>query len=279
MLVTDERMVAFRVMGPAFGVVAFLVLEGIRYFSKAVRQGRAGVLLLLALTLGNVGLFRFYLVEGIVGPSSREYRALGEQIYDRVKSFPKSVVYRFPPRLTEQTDFFTPTGEYGQYSSYQKWVIPSFIQLILESRFGRDQAHVFVRTRPPVRTGDTLPVISAMEALVGPPIEHRDDPYWGPVDVYPQGWVDSAWFGVFKNDQFPEIRHSEHHFLYCKPLEEGDEDYWFFDWQTRSWFSTTPDSYPELFFYESDQTVEYWPLVTPHRYFYDADNAQWEVFF
>ena len=279
MLASSDRMIAFRVMGPPLAMVGILLSESIRRGFDGLKVQRAGLGILLFFALGNALLFRINLYNGFVGPSSQEFSALKAQVAERVTVFPASVIYRFPPEQTVATPFFKPTAEYGPYSSYQKWVIPSLLQLILEERFGHDRPRVVVRTRADPASEIESPIISALEAITGPPLEHKLDPYWGPIDIHQQGWIFSEWFGVLKNDRFPEIKHAEHHYLRCNPREEGDETYWFLDWQTKRWFSTTATAYPEVYFPDTNQKVKYKPIVAPLRSFRDEEHDKWIVFF
>lgn len=284
-LASADRMIAFRVMGPLFVTVIFLKGEGLRLFAsllppRFVKWATASTLLLMLMwALANVYQFKNYMNRGIIEPSSHEFAAIREQVFERVDEFPPVLLYRFPPEDVGDREGFRYFAEYGPYSSFQKWVIPAFLQLILEEKFGHGHPWVQVRSFP--ESGDLreIPTISAIEAISGPPLETRTDPFWGPIMVYQNGWIDCPWFGVLNNKGFPNIKHSEHYYLHCEPtIKEGDT-HWFFDYQTQRWFSTTPKSYPELIFSDPEQTMIFQTIIQPLRRFHDPEKDEWKVHF
>jgi hypothetical protein len=279
MIGAADRAIAFRVMGPPMAIVSVLVFEGMRRTLARGRLQRWVPAALLLCALGNAVLFHGYLKWGMVKPWTHEYAAIGEQMDERLATFPTHLVYRFPPETVAPLSLFTPSGEFGKLSSYQKWVIPAFLQLLLEERFGRNRPQVTVSSRHLPWVTPRAPVVSALEAVAGPPLETVDDPFWGRIKVYPRGWIDSAWFGVLNNARFPEIQHAEHHYLFCNPREAGSDEYWFLDWQTKRWFSTTAATYPTVFFDDIQETWEYRPVVAPLRAFHNAEKDAWMTVF
>jgi hypothetical protein len=288
-LASGERVNAFRVMGPLFLIVALLQFEGARALGGAVlskfRAGRerrapwAAVRLvaLLGIALLGAGSFRHYLERGLVEPSAREFAALRSQVEARVPAPPGTILFRYPPDVIAASSGFSPNSEFGSSSAAMKWVVPSLLQLLLEEKFGRALETVEVFTFPLPHHPPDPPLISALEALEGPPLERRVEGAWGPVEVYRDGWIFVPWFGLLQQENFPMIRHSEHHHLYCMAPEEPGGLWWFHDFLADRWFATNPELYPVIYFVDPDETIHYEPKVGPMRNFLHVETGRWSA--
>ncbi len=87
-------------------------------------------------------------------------------------------------------------------------------------------------------------------------------------------WKELSWFGFFNDKAFPWTYHNEHGWIYVN--SNSDEDMWFYDTSTNTWFWTSKAIYP----YMRDATRNSWVYFnrgTSPRQFYDFTKEAWEL--
>lgn len=227
--------------------------------------------------------------DGIARPNAVEYSLIKESVQNNFSQVPEELVYQLPPYEVFRLSPYDSVMEYGQTSSAHRQVTRGFLQCIFRELFllgtkpdqraamqkQIDSIRVFSR---PTKEGN-LPEIDGFELLMGPSTETSRDDYWGNLNIYRHGFVNSPWFGNFDQRQFPYIFHLELGWIYCHPRENSDPGYFFtlLDLPTLGTIHTTPGDFPVITRTDNGHHLQIDFQINPQAWYYDF-NANEHIF-
>ena len=246
LLAVRENNEGFRTLTCLSIAVIFLAALGARRaLAPAPRAAR--VLVAGLVTVTSVFAARYHVWHGLIAPSLHEYVGVREEVRGQFPDeVPSRVVYLVPPYASPLSGRMTAAGEYGLTSSAFWWVTQPFLRLLFaDARPGRTVPADFqVAYREADNPG--VPVVQSLPSVLSDPGEWRDDPRWGRVRAFRDGWLYSPWFGYFNVRWFPYIEHHLLGGLLFASRDSDGRDLWFYHEGT-GYFRTGEGEYPRLF--------------------------------
>lgn len=270
MIILKEQHPGFRTQIVLHATILFLAITGIdRWISRLGGSARLWGRTLLSFVGCALfaGAAHQQIVRGLVKPNTTEIECLRKEIAERFNSFPERVVFLAPAGGTRASDNI---GEFnGGGSSHMRWVSPALLHLLFLEKFPAEAGILTVFAAQP--QNEDLDVINGFALIHQDPGLLEEDPYWGTMRHFSNGWASVEWLGYFDNRQFPQICHPELGWMFCAPKESNGFSFYH---RRLGWLWTSPESFPNL--KRSDDTwIFYSRQIGGSLAFYDYTAKEW----